>query len=458
MLPSGLAAAVSLLRKMSTSGPLWLFAQTAGTRLLGMASSSLLVVLLARALDPDHYGVYALFTTTYVFGNLILGFNLSGNLIRRIPGADTAHGARLLATFVLTEVSIGAALLLLAITLGFDRWMASALEIPQYLTEFRLILLMTWVDLGAGGCLNYLLARKRFGAANGLTLLRASLLGPLLALVWLFGRPLDIQVICTTWLVGSIISLLFGLTVTDLWRGLRQGFDGAALQGAFRFGVMLASQSFAFYFLKLADRYVLAHYSTLRDIGIYSFAYTLSNIAYSLSALVIVGLFQPHIVEAHNRADIESRDQLLGQLTRTSLTAVLAASMVAAVVAPYAILLARPGYGDSATVLPWLLLTLIPVVAAYPASTVLMLEGKLWASLVGGALAIAVSVPINLVLVPRISYRGSLIASAVGFSVLALVQHSVARTWRFLGPTEFRKLPHDLRALLRGTHRTPPPQ
>jgi O-antigen/teichoic acid export membrane protein len=300
------------------------------------------------------------------------------------------------------------------------------------------------------------LARKRFGAANALTVLRARFLGPLLGLVWLWGHQLDIRVICTTWLASSIVSLLFGLVVTDVWVGVRQGFDRTVLRGAFRFGLMLASQSFAFYFLKLADRYVLAHYSTLHDIGIYSFAYTLSNIAYSLSALVIVGLFQPHIVEAHNRVDLESRDRLLGQLTRTSLTAVMAASAVAALVAPYAILLARPGYGDSATVLPWLLLTLIPVVAAYPASTVLMLEGKLWASLVGGALAIAVSAPINLVLVPRISYRGSLIASAVGFSVLALVQHTVAGTWRFLAPSEFRRLPDDVRTLLRGGRRAPP--
>jgi O-antigen/teichoic acid export membrane protein len=96
-------------------GPLRLFAQTAGTRILGLASSALLVVLLSRELDPAQYGIYALFTTTYIFGTLVLGLGLSNNLTSLVPGRDDETAERLLATFFVSEVVVGAALLALSI-------------------------------------------------------------------------------------------------------------------------------------------------------------------------------------------------------------------------------------------------------------------------------------------------------------------------------------------------------
>jgi len=144
-------------------GPARLFAQTAGTRILGMASSALLIVLLSRRLDPAQYGVYALFTTTYIFGNLILGLGLSGNLTSRVPGRDDDTAQRLLATFFLAEVGIGAVVLATALLFGLDRRLAVGMDVVPYLPALRLLLLLTWIDLGCGSCLNYLLARKQFG-------------------------------------------------------------------------------------------------------------------------------------------------------------------------------------------------------------------------------------------------------------------------------------------------------
>lgn len=444
------------LQSSRSRRPLGLFAQTAAARVLGMVAGGVLVVLLARSLDPDQYGVYALFSTTYVFGNLILGLNLSGNLSRQVPGRDEMHASRLLLTFVSSEVALGAAVLFGCLALGLDHRLANALGIRAYASAFRLVLIITWLDLPSGGCLNYLLARKQFGLANALTLLRSSLLGPLLGIAWLLHHQITVTLIAQVWLAGTVVSLAFAVVATGLPRKIQQGFDWTAMKGAVSFGLMLASQSFSFYFLKLADRYVLAHYASLHDIGIYSFSYTLSNIAYSLSALVLVGLFQPHIVEAHNRSDFAQRDALLAQLTRGCITAVVVAALVMALLARRVIFFARPTYLESARVLPWLLLTLVPVVAAYPASILLMLERKLWASVLAGLGAIAVAGLMNLLLVPRFSYYGALAASFVGFSVMACVQHFAARSWRFLAPAHFLQLGHDLVSVLRGSHRSHP--
>jgi O-antigen/teichoic acid export membrane protein len=430
-------------------GPLRLFAQTAGTRVLGILSSALLVGLLSGRLTPAEYGVYALFSTTYVFGNLILGLGLSGNLTAQVPGRDDATAERLLATFFLAEVGIGGVVLALALLVGADRWLAVGMDVAPYLTALRFVLLLTWIDLGAGSCLTYLLARKRFGAANVLTLLRASLLAPSLAVVWLWRGSASVTSLTAVWLGGAVVSLLFGVMASGLGRALRGGVHWAALRGAVPFGLMLASQSMTFYFLKLADRYFLARFVNLEQVGIYSFAYTLSNMAYSLTALVLVGLFQPSIVEAHNRGDVSRRDELLAQLTRTSTALVIVGALATAAIARPLIAFARPAYAASAPIIPWLLACLLPVVAAYPASIVLMLQRKLWASVAGGFAATALAAALDYLLIPRLSYGGALIASFAGFSLLAAVQHAVAGTWRFLAPGHFRKLPGDFVALLR---------
>ena len=429
-------------------GPLRLFVHTAGTRLLGLASSALLVVLLSRGLDPAQYGIYALFTTTYIFGTLVLGLGLSNNLTSLVPGRDDETAERLLATFFVSEVVVGGVLLALSFTLGLDRRLAAALDVGPYLPALRLVLLLTWVDLGAGSCLNYLLARKRFGTANILTLLRASLLAPSLAAVWLWRGSLGLTTLAAVWLAGAIVALLFGVVATGLPRALRRGLQLSALRAAIPFGMMLAAQSMTFYFLKLADRYFLARYVDLVQVGIYSFAYTVSNIGYSLTALVLVGLFQPLVVEAHNRGDRLRRDELLAQLTRTSIAMVILGALVMALIARHLLFFARPEYVASAPAIPWLLVCVLPVVAAYPATIVLMLERKLWASIVGGFAATAVAAALDFALIPRLSYYGALIASFVGFSVLASVQHQVAGTWRFLSLGHFRKLPADVAALL----------
>ena len=49
------------------------------------------------------------------------------------------------------------------------------------------------------------------------------------------------------------------------------------MRGAISFGLLVGAQSTTFYFLKLADRFFLARYIDLHEVGIYSFAYTLSN-------------------------------------------------------------------------------------------------------------------------------------------------------------------------------------
>lgn len=414
-----------------------------------MASSTLLVVLLSRGLEPAEYGVYALFTTTYIFGNLVMGLGLSGNLSALAPGRERDAAERLLATFFLAELSIGALVLGLVFAFGLDGRLAAGLDVARYLPALRLILVLTWIDLGAGSCLNYLLARKQFGPANILTLLRGSLLAPILGAMWLFRGSLDLTALATAWLGGVVVALAYGAWAARLRQAFTGGLQLQVLRGAIPFGLMLAAQSMTFYFLKLADRYFLARFVDLTQVGIYSFAYTISNIVYSLTALVLVGLFQPIIVEAHNRGDRGRRDELLAQLTRTSMALVMLGSLVMAVLARYLLFFARPAYIDSAPVIPWLLVCLLPVVAAFPASIVLMLERKLWASVTGGLAAVVVAGALDLALIPRLSYYGALIASFVGFSVLAAVQHQVAGTWRFLAPGHFRRLPSDLTALLR---------
>ncbi|MEP6651724.1 MAG: lipopolysaccharide biosynthesis protein [Myxococcales bacterium] len=426
----------------------FLFVQTAATRILGIGSSALLMVLLTRSLTPADYGAYALLSTTAIFANLLLGLGLSLNLTRRVPGAADAEASALVATFIPAEMAVGGIILGAFLALRLDRALAGALDVSKYRSDLRLVLCATWIDLGAAGCLNYLMARKRFGAGNVLSLLRGAALGPLLVLGWLFWRRIDIHVIALAWLGGAIVSLSYGLAATGLVGHWRR-FDRGVLRNSLFFGLMVGAQSFTFYFLKLADRYILARFVPLHDIGIYSFAYTLCNVIYSLTALVLVGLYHPHAVEAHNRGDLKRRDMLLAQLTRVAFAAIAVAALVMALFSRQLIFFTPAAYLESARVMPWVILTLIPVVAAYAPAIVLMLEGRPWVSVVAGVAAIAVAVPLNLLLVPRFSYYGSLIASVVGFSMVAAIQHFVARSWRFIDPRNFAGLHDDLRSALR---------
>ena len=144
-----------------------------------------------------------------MFGNLVLGLGCRQSLGARpwtrrsrsvppsgdlLPGRAGNRGA-----------IVGACLLF-----GLDRRLAQALDVAPYLSALRLLFLFIWIDLGAGSCLNYLLARKRFGTANVLTLLRGSMLAPVLGMVWLWRGSFGITTIAAAWLVTGAGALAFG--------------------------------------------------------------------------------------------------------------------------------------------------------------------------------------------------------------------------------------------------------
>lgn len=387
----------------------------------------LLVSLLAKALTPAEYGAYSLIVSAVTLGSIVVGFSLFNYLYINLPGRPAAGRGALFRSTLQFEFLASSAVALAA--LAFRGPLTAAMGVASYGDAFVLGLVLLVATVASTELQHYLLATSNIVNYNYVDFLcQSAWVLPLLA-YWAAGYPVSLPVVLSVNLAGMALGLGYGFSRVDRetwssrldWREVRAGVA---------FSVPMIVPALSFYLLKLGDRFVISYYHGLDEVGFYSFGWTFINTIYSFTSSLIMNVMIPYAVRAHNGGDGAERDRVLTRALKYSLAAYAAGvGLFIASARPLLGLIARRDYAASLDVLPTVAVGCAMLILAYPAHYLLLLRGKTVLIMLIDSAGLALCLGLNFLLVPRYSYHGAAVATALGFGVVAVVKHAATRSW-----------------------------
>jgi len=402
-------------------------AHTLATKGLTAAGRMGLVVVLGRTLSASDYGAYSLVATVGSFGVLLLGGNLYMYVYRAAPGRAVTDQLELFKATFLFEVMVAAAVVSLVIGTGAIPFVLPLFHAEGYEVAFGTGLILLVFLIALAEVTYFLQAQTRIEQANWVDFTsQAAWVLPFIAW-WALGLPAGVVAALVAQTAGCLSALVLGawqIGVGAWWRARPRWSE---IRLGLAFSVPMILPSISFYALKLADRFILSSFWGLKEVGLYSFAYTFVNMLYTFTAWAVFNSFGPRIIAAHNSGDIKHRDLLQTYMLKVSSVSFLV-GLVALMVLydPIISAFARPEYRAAARVLPLLALSQIIIIFAYPAGNMLFMQNRVRASAAMDIVGMGVGIGANLLLIPRWSYMGAAVASTMGFGAVLIGKYAIS--------------------------------
>lgn len=414
------------------------FATYLPTQAIPALAGFLVLPILARRLFPTELGVLALAQTLVTLGWALTGNWLAVSIIREFPAyrerADVAGFARVLARALAWT---GVAVLAFAGLLAAGGVFSSAVgeNLPWILAAMAaLVVQNVAVSLFAAGL------RPRAYAVVEISA-RVGGIGLGVALVFL-GHGV------TGYLIGLAVSsaVIGAIGLAAAWpraAGEPRGEGSPRLWLAF--GGPAAAAAALHWGLQFVDRYLLAGLKDAGAVGIYTVGNVVGDRAVAIPMFAFIAAAVPLLVTAFERQGRAEVERLMRAYTRVALLVGLpVVALVAAVSDDLVPLLTgeeRGDYSPAATVAPIVALGSLLFGLAAIASTGLSVAKRTRPLIYAGAIALAVNVVANLILVPPFGITGAAVATPIGMGAYLFAAALWARghaTWRVPWATALR--------------------
>lgn len=404
-----------------------------GTSLLIAICKFAALPVLAYAMQPVDFGVYALITSMLSFGIAFLGLGVRNYTYRMVPGRPIQEAMRLMNTSTLFELASASLILAVTLPTGLADTVLRALNVDHYRTAFGLGAVWLLVDLVAINLRNFLLARERTGNANIVDLLRQVGWMPLALAAWVMIGRLEVHSVVVVLVISSLLSSAAGAAYAAMVLRASAAFEFsvhlASLRPALRYSLPLLLPVVATPLMRLADRGVIAASRSLEELAAFTLLTACAGALYGASALSVEAALLPKAVRAANLGRLgRSRSILWAIVTISLLTFVLGAAAIA--VAIFAI--GRdvyPQYEGAFTLFPMVCGGYLLMIASRAPHNALLLAGRTRVLAVIDAGALLVALAVDLALVPRLGISGAVLASIAGFGVGGALKMVMSRAW-----------------------------
>ena len=386
--------------------------------------SSLISPVLAHLMPPAEFGVLASAIALYqaLVVLAVMGIDQASVLQRAEDGSDTrARG--LLAVGMITA-SIVTVIALTTIPLWGDA--------AGFIGNHPLLLVaVLWTGPAAivQISLALLVAQDRI-KVFAVTSLLSSIGGSIIGL----GLLTFVRADATTYAWGGVVAqgaaMVIGIAATK--PRLAGLLDRKTTARAFRLGIPIALGSLSYFVLNAGDRLVVQRLLGPDEVARYQIAYVVG------SAVILLLTFTnqawaPHFAAlrdgvARRQLAMHSRDELYKLLAPVLLAVTLVSPVALPILAP-----ASYRVQDLTVVVFVVAITAFPVVASGATGRLLLVERRGVAVGVIGAIAGAVNIGANLLLVPVLGIAGAGVATVVAYAGLAAMQQwalSDRREWR----------------------------
>lgn len=408
-----------LLRRIAGASALYGLANF-GIRALNF----LLLPLYTRYLAPTDYGLITLAESFAAFSVLVIGLGFDSGLQRLYFSYvdDPPALASYLGSTVKFALASGSFAILLTVTIGIPILRAFA---PHFDIPYRFLV---WAIITAvsGQFLQY---RLTVFQSQGKPRRYATLAFAAFALTASFSVAMVVFAHRggSGMLLGKLAASLVGLLVALFLfsSALRAPFQWHYVRETFAVGAPLVPHQLMAGGLMVADRFILGYYRDLREVGLYSIAYTFGGVM----SLVTLSLTQAWAPAYFDLARSEEAGRRAMARISSALTIVLSA------IACFGALISQDfiahfldrHYLPAGPIVPW-------IIGAYFAHSifslltlaVIQVKKTRWLMLVS-FIAFAVNTALNFALIPRFGMYGAAYATIVAYVVEMLAMYVVAQ-------------------------------
>lgn len=379
------------------------------TTLLNLGISA----VVARGLGPAGQGAYALLMLFGVIVTLVINFGLGQSAVYFV-GRGTYLAQHVASNLMTLSWLIGVAAALMLVVA--QPWYAP-LAFKSIPTEFVLaVVLLTPFALGRMYAEYMFVALQNFAWSSGLNIVDLILRLVLLLILLPAGAGLKGAVAAIV--VGTVVSTVVGWALIQRRLGrLRGAVDRALIKDFSAYGVRSYVGVFMNYLNLRFDQFLIGFFLTLDQVGIYSIAVVIAEVAMKFSSVVAKILFA-NVASL----DADSATQLTGRTMRVTLVFATMSVLMLALLGP---LLIRRFFGSafaSATV---------PLRLLLPGALLFNFTQVLYSDLAGRGLpgigifaalaSLAVTVAGNLWLTPTMGVAGAALISSLAYGVGALI-------------------------------------
>ncbi len=392
---------------------------------LGDVATSILSFLLlpvyVRYLSPSDYGVISLLLTVEVVAKILFRWGVDASFMRLYYDcADHAARQRLASTIFWLLAGLNGTLLLGA--LAAAPWLARHLfGVESHVAALRLVLINTFVVGFYFIPFHVLRIQGRSPRFIALTVTRSFATLALRLLLVVVFRLGVMGVV----LADVLVTVGFTLALLKSFAPLiRPVFDGRLLREALSFGLPRVPHGVAHQTVAVADRYILAQFVTLREIGLYSI-----GASFGLAMKLFLSAFEyawaPFYFATMTEPDAKRTFSVV--TTYGLAVLVLLAAGLSAVADDVVRLMTKPEFYSAAGVIPWIGLGVL-FQGVYLLTSIGLNITKQTAYYPVATLAAAfTSVAANLWLIPRFGAMGAAWANSLAYGVLAVTAMALSQ-------------------------------
>lgn len=399
---------------------------------LTKAVGFLMIPVYTAVLTPAEYGTFSLLLSTAV---LLAGFFLAGMqgaMFRFYHDRPGGGNTRAVATALLVVIGSSAALVVAGQVAA--RSLGAVLTDGHSMTALRLALLYAGI-LNVETMLSSLLRLRMRSVAYAAS--KFLILAMQVAAICVFLLALDVNE--EGIFAGNLFGLVAGIPLL-VWLNrpdLRARPDWALAGPLVRYGLPIALSGVCGFLVHYADRFMLKHFMTFTDVGIYNLGYQFGMVFSLLLIAPLKRMWGPLFLEHKDDADIR------GFVARTVTAVMLASFFLATALSLFAreiiALVAPPGYAGAAAVVPFIAFTyavwtIRPVIEV----GIVMARKTHLALLYTGAGALA-NIALNALWIPRYGIGGAVAATCAAFTLMTAMDIYFNQRL-FALPLEVRKL------------------
>lgn len=389
------------------------------------AVAVLLVPIYANELGTRGVGVIGVLNSTISLAAVVAGLALPQAFFRWYLRESTTREDRSAVLGTVLAVRVAASLLALALVLLAAIPITAALYDGAHLLVFALAAPIVMFDSFNTIPMSFLRAERRPRDYIVISVTRA-VVGTVLVVALVVALRFGIVGVALGSAVAASASATIGLVALARAGMLRIRFDGALARAMLAFALPLVPAGLAGWVLNLSDRPMLqAMTGDAGVVGIYTMGYTAGLV---LNALVV----QPFSLAWGATFWEVSRSEDAGRTFSRSLTWYLAiasgAAMLLSVFGTDILrLLVRPDFEPSRFIIPFSAFAYVLYGAYTIGSSGLSIVGRSGSVAVTMGVAAAVTVVLNLLLIPQIGIFGAAVSTLAGYLLLALLTGSVSQ-------------------------------
>jgi O-antigen/teichoic acid export membrane protein len=387
------------------------FAGSFSSLLIGLISFP----ILTRTLSQSDYGSLSIVTVAASFAVVIAKGGLSDSIIRFYP--ESAKEGSLLRTLTSTvlvrSILMSGTVAMLFVLLVTPTRHMLGLE-PAIAPAFFVMTVFVFVRPLNIVVLNYLRAAGRTIFYNGISLF-LKVISVALALTLLFGFGGRLSLYFT----GIALAEAIGTAILLRWLLFNYPISLGAVSGELtmrliRFGLPLLATELGYLLLQYSDRYLLTAYTDTATLATYAVGYNLPSYINDLVLFSVSYAIVPIYTELFaTRGQEQTKAFLASALKYYVIGVVPLCAGYAAIARDAIVLLASTRYAPAAAYSPIVLAGLVFIGANYILYAGLYLHKRSELILATMALAVAVNISMNLVLIPQLGALGCAISTLV---------------------------------------------